>query len=132
MKIKAGNEKEWILFSDFRRHPGEDEPLFIDVLVEITTHFAVARERITIELSDLEGFAQNLRRLDETLQHLFYFRHIDGQLEIKFEPQITGNILINGLLQDKLFLNALSFSFEMPPTAISGLLKECEEVKEDV
>ncbi len=89
---------------------------------------AIAKEGITIELSDFEEFVKNLKRLDETLKQTFYFQHIDEQLQIKFEPQITGNISVTGFLKDKQYMNVLNFSFEMPPTELSHLIRQSENI----
>jgi hypothetical protein len=89
---------------------------------------AIAKEVITIEVSDFEEFVKNLKQLDETLKQTFFFQHIDEQLQIKFEPQITGNISVTGFLKDKQYVNTLNFSFEMPPTEISYLIRQCENI----
>jgi len=89
---------------------------------------ASAKEVITIELSDFEEFLQNLKKLNETLKQTFYFQHIDEQLQIKFEPLITGNISVTGFLKDKQYINTLNFAFEMPPTELSYLIRQSENI----
>ncbi len=69
---------------------------------------------LTIELTDFDEFVKNLKRLDETLKQTFFFQHIDEHLQIKFEPQITGNINVTGFLKDIQYVNTLNSSFEMP------------------
>jgi len=53
-------------------------------------------------------------------------------LQIKFEPQIKGNISVSGFLNDKQYVNTLNFSFEMPPTEISYLIGQCEKIIDDL
>jgi len=89
---------------------------------------ASAKEVITIELSDFEEFLQNLKKLNETLKQTFYFQHIDEQLQIKFDPLITGNISVTGFLKDKQYINTLNFAFEMPPTELSYLIRQSENI----
>jgi hypothetical protein len=128
MEIKDKEGQIRIKFSDFKKQYGDDEPVFIDLLVEISMNNAIAKEVITIEVSDFEEFVKNLKQLDETLKQTFFFQHIDEQLQIKFEPQITGNISVTGFLKDKQYVNTLNFSFEMPPTEISYLIRQCENI----
>lgn len=128
IEIKDKEGQVRIKFSDFKKQQGDDEPVFIDLLAEITMNNAIAKEAITVELSDFDDFIKNLKRLDEMLKQTFYFQHIDEQLQIKFEPQITGNIIVTGFLKDKQYVNMLSFSFEMPPSEISYLIRQSENI----
>lgn len=128
MEIKDKDGEVRIKFSDFKKQYGDDEPVFIDLLVEVTMNNAKAKEAITVELSDFDEFVKNLKRLNETLKQTFYFQHIDEQLQIKFEPQITGNINVTGFLRDKQYINVLNFSFEMPPIELSHLIRQSENM----
>ena len=132
MEIKDNKGQVRIKFSNFKKQYGDDEPVFIDLFVEIKMNNAIAKEPITIELSDFYEFVINLKRLNETLKQMFFFQHIDEQLQIKFEPQITGNISVSGFLNDKQYVNTLNFSFEMPPTEISYLIGHCEKIIDDL
>ncbi len=132
MEIKDKEGQVRIKFSDFKKQYGDDEPVFIDLFVEIKMKNAIAKEAITIEFSDFYEFVKNLKQLDETLKQTFFFQHIDEQLQIKFEPQITGNISVSGFLNDKQYVNTLNFSFEMPPTEISYLIGQCEKIIDDL
>lgn len=132
MEIKDKEGQVRIKFSDFKKQYGDDEPVFIDLFVEIKMKNAIAKEAITIEFSDFYEFVKNLKQLDETLKQTFFFQHIDEQLQIKFEPQITGNISVSGFLNDKQYVNTLNFSFEMPPTEISYLIGHCEKIIDDL
>ena len=132
MEIKDNKGQVRIKFSNFKKQYGDDEPVFIDLFVEIKMNNAIAKEPITIELSDFYEFVINLKRLNETLKQMFFFQHIDEQLQIKFEPQITGNISVSGFLNDKQYVNTLNFSFEMPPTEISYVIGQCEKIIDDL
>ncbi len=132
MEIKDKEGQVRIKFSDFKKQYGDDEPVFIDLFVEIKMKNAIAKETITIEFSDFYEFVKNLKQLDETLKQTFFFQHIDEQLQIKFEPQITGNISVSGFLNDKQYVNTLNFSFEMSPTEISYLIGQCEKIIDDL
>jgi hypothetical protein len=132
MEIKDKEGQVRIKFSDFKKQYGDDEPVFIDLFVEITMNNSTAKEAITIEFSDFYEFVKNSKQLDETLKHTFFFQHIDEQLQIKFEPQITGNIRVTGFLMDKQYINTLNFSFEMPPTEITYMIGQCEKIIDDL
>ena len=112
MEIKDKEGQVRIKLSDFKKQYGDGEPVFIDLFVEIKMKNAIAKETITIEFSDFYEFVKNLKQLDETLKQTFFFQHIDEQLQIKFEPQITGNISVSGFLNDKQYVNTLNFSFK--------------------
>lgn len=124
MELKDKNEHVRIRFSNFKKQYGDQEPVFLDLRIEVTMDNATARETITIEFSDFKEFMKNLNRLDETLKHTFYLQHIDEQLQVKFEPQITGNIRVTGFLTDKQHENTLNFSFDMPPSEIRHVISE--------
>ena len=83
---------------------------------------------ITIELSDIEELVKKLKGLDRTLKKNFYFQHTDEQLQIKFESEVTGYIIVTGFLKDKQFVNILNFSFEMPFGEIVYLIRESENI----
>lgn len=128
LELKDKNGEVRIKLSDFKKQYGDDEPVFIDLLVEITMDNAIAKEVITIELSDFDEFVNNLKRLNETLKQTFYFQYVDEQLQIKFELLITGNISVTGFLKDKQYVNTLNFSFEMPPIELAHLLRQSENI----
>ncbi len=125
IKDKKGNIR--ILLTNFKKLFNE-EPVFISILVEIIMDNAIAKEEITIEFSDLDELVKNLIKLNKTLKQTFYFQHIDEQLQIKFEPEISGNINVSGFLKDKQYVNTLSFSFEMPSTEINYLIKQGNDI----
>lgn len=125
MEIKNKEGQIRIKFSKFKK-PYIGEPVFVDMLVEVLLNNASAQEVITVELLDLEGFLQNLKRLNETLTQTFYFQPIDEQFLLKFEPLISGNILVTGFLKDKQYINSLQFSFEVPPTELTNIIWQVE------
>jgi len=127
MEIKDKDRNIRIKFSDFNKLYN-NEPVFVDLLIEITMDIAIAKDSITIELSDFEEFVENLKKLNEKLAHTFFFQHLDEQLQIKFEPQTTGNINVTGFLKDKQYINTLFFSFEMPSTEVSNLIMEGKKI----
>lgn len=127
MKLRDKEGRVRIKFSDFKRQY-DDEPIFIDAMVEVITSNSSAKEAITVELTDLTKFLHNLKTLNETLKQTFYFQHIDEQLQLKFEPLDTGNISVTGFLKDKLYMNSLQFTFEMPPTELSLLIRQSENI----
>lgn len=127
MEIKDKDRNIRIKFSNFNKLYN-DRPVFISLLIEISMDIAIAKDIITIELSDFEEFVKNLKKLDEKLTHAFFFQHLDEQLQIKFEPQTSGNINVTGFLKDKQYINTLLFSFEMPPTEVSNLIMEGEKI----
>lgn len=127
MEIKDKDRNIRIKFSNFNKLYN-DSPVFISLLIEISMDIAIAKDIITIELSDFEEFVKNLKKLDEKLTHSFFFQHLDEQLQIKFEPQTSGNINVTGFLKDKQYINTLLFSFEMPSTEVSNLRMEGEKI----
>jgi len=127
MEIKDKEGQVRIKFSDFKKQY-RDDPVFIDLTIEITLSNVIAKEAITVELSDLDEFVINLKRLNDTLKQTFYFQHIDERFQIKFEPKNTGNISVIGFLKDKQYVNTLNFSFEMPATEISYLIRQSENI----
>lgn len=127
MEIKDKEGITRIRFSGFRKQYIE-EPVFVDIEVEITLLHMAAKEDITVELSDLEEFLFNLKKLNKNLNQTFYFQHIDEQLKIKFEPHDTGVINVTGFLKDKQHLNTLTFSFEMQPTELFHLIQQSENI----
>ena len=84
MEIKDKDRNIRIKFSDFNKLYN-NEPVFVDLLIEITMDIAIAKDSITIELSDFEEFVENLKKLNEKLAHTFFFQHLDEQLQIKFK-----------------------------------------------
>jgi hypothetical protein len=131
MKIKDKEGNERIKLFNFKKLFNE-EPIFVNVWVEIKMKTANAKEEITIELTDFDEFLLNLNKLNKTLKQTFYFQHIDEQLQIKFEPEISGNINVSGFLKDKQYLNTLNFSFEMSSTEISHLIEEGKNVMDKI
>jgi hypothetical protein len=127
MEIKDINGETRIKFSAFKKQY-EGEPIFIDLSVEIYLDNSLAKESITIELSDLASFLKNLEILNGELKQTFYFQHSDQRIEIKFEPLTTGNIKVSGFLRDILYANSLNFSFEMPPSNLPNLIRNCENL----
>ncbi|OXB06440.1 WapI family immunity protein [Flavobacterium pectinovorum] len=125
IKDKEGNER--IKLSNFKKLFRED-PIFINVSVEINMNIANAKEEIIIELTDFDEFLKNLKKLNETLKYTFYFQHNDEQMQIKFEAENSGNINVTGFLKDNQYLNSLNFSFEMPSTEILVLIKQGKNI----
>ena len=63
MEIKDKDRNIRIKFSDFNKLYN-NEPVFVDLLIEITMDIAIAKDSITIELSDFEEFVENLKKLN--------------------------------------------------------------------
>ena len=127
MEIKDKEGQVRIKFSNFSK-PYDGEPVFIDLLIEIVLDNASAKEPITVEILDFEELLQNLKKLNESLKLVFYFKHIDEQFQLKFEPLQTGNIRVAGFLKDKLYLNSLNFSFEIVPTELGNIIRQIENL----
>ena len=62
MEIKDKDRNIRIKFSDFNKLYN-NEPVFVDLLIEITMDIAIAKDSITIELSDFEEFVENLKKV---------------------------------------------------------------------
>ena len=123
IKDKEGNIR--IELTEFKKQ-FDDEPIFININVLIRMDNLTAKEEIFVELSDLEELEKHLRKLNDTLNHTFYFQHIDEQFQIKFEPENNGGIEITGFLTDKLYVNTTNFSFKMPSAEIPYLIKQTQ------
>ena len=78
------------------------------------------------------GMLENAKKLYNTLKYTFYFQPIEKQIQIKFEALSTGNIQVVGFLKDKSYLYTLNFSFEMSPSELLDMIKECENVCDDI
>jgi len=129
MEIKDKEGKTRIKFYNYKK-VYNDIPVFIEVSVETLIGNATAKESTAIELSDINELALNARKLYNTLKYTFYFQPIETQVQLKFEPLLTGNILVTGFLKDKFYTYTLNFSFEMSPSELLNMIEQSENIYE--
>lgn len=96
----------------------KDEPIFIRIEVMITLDNFYGKDIIEIELTDIQDFVDNLKKLNEGLISSFYFQNLEEQLKINFRSKDSGIIVVSGFLKDEQYENTLMFNFETYPTNI--------------
>ncbi len=87
-----------------------------------------ANTQITTFLSDFEYLTQGLELSYKTLSQTFYFKVLDGEIEIKFITDQTGHIQVSGKLYSNYHReNFLTFQFSSDQTFIPDMIKECKQ-----
>jgi len=116
MILKNKNGTQRIEFQNLVKLNNEN-PIFIQINVNITNDFFEASQQISVELSDLEELSNNLNSLCSNKARVCYFQHIDERLKIKFSNN-NGEFSIEGFLKDQTYFNSVNFYFEVYPIDI--------------
>jgi len=95
----------------------DENPIFIQMVANITNDLFEASQQISVELSDLEELGNNLNSLCSNKTRVCYFQHIDERLKIKFSNN-DGEFSIEGFLKDQTYFNSVNFYFEVYPIDI--------------
>lgn len=96
----------------------KEEPIFIRIEVIIILDIFYGKDIIEIELTDIQNFVDNLKKINEGLISSFYFQNLEEQLKVNFKSKDSGIIVVSGFLRDKQYENTLMFNFETYPINI--------------
>ena len=129
MEIKDNNDFTVIVIDQLEKVDNSHDFLKFNFSVKLNNFQGV--QELSAEFSDFEEMFLHLKKMLQSLNHIFYFQHNDERLKMKFQPDITGKINIEGTLFDEMYINSLSFSFQTEVVAMENFNKELEMFLED-
>jgi len=135
MKVKIGNNSEYVVFKDFKSesedfgYKNSDSDLqFLRMTISININGFSSEIRASVRKEELIYFKENLNKLYDTLVFQFSFSNFEDNINIKFVPSNTGQININGYLRNQQYSADLNFTIVTDQTYIPGVIKELNQI----
>ncbi len=134
MKVQIGNNVEYIAFEDLEPEGEElaygafpsNEFLIMTIRLRIRGFSSDIGVSVTVgELIDLQV---GLQRLYDTLKYEFLFSNIEDNIEAKFAPTDTGQVVINGYLRNADYSAKLNFRIVTDQTYLPQSIHDLKEI----
>ncbi|RAU82614.1 WapI family immunity protein [Pontibacter arcticus] len=135
MKIKIGNNSEYLIFTNFSPENGEKGEFandFYNVSLQLNVNGITSNIGASIRVGELSQLYTDLLKLYDTLKYSFVFSSIEDNVNLHFTPTVTGQIEIKGYLRNSDYTGSIDFTIEADQTFMPSTIKEVKKFLESI
>lgn len=127
MKIQIGNNIEYLILEEFI-YKGSSNPQFLRITVTLKLNGFTSNLKIDILEDELLDLREGLQKLYDTLKFEFVFSNLDDNIELRFKPTDTGQVIIKGYLRNDDYTAKLDFIIVTDQTFLPKSIKDLNQI----